>query len=162
GGGRGGVEVVVALLDVLAVVALRPGQAEGALLEDGVIAVPQGGGEAQPALAVGDAEQAVLAPAVGAGVGVLEREVPPAGAGGGVVLADGGPLAGGQVRPPPGPVPHPPGVLGEADGLGVCQVGRDEDAGHRGRVRVGAGDGGCPIIRHAAATDDAGSPRPEG
>ena len=40
-GGRGGVEVVVELLDVLAVVALGAGQAEQALLEDRVALVPE-------------------------------------------------------------------------------------------------------------------------
>ena len=38
---RRGVEVEVILLDVLAVVALVAGQAEGALLEDRIAAVPQ-------------------------------------------------------------------------------------------------------------------------
>jgi hypothetical protein len=68
---RGGVEVVVALLDVLAVVALGPGEPEQPLLEDGVGGVPEREGEAEPALAVGDAEEAVLAPAVAAGAGVV-------------------------------------------------------------------------------------------
>ena len=75
---RRGVEVEIALLDVLAVVALGVGQAEEPLLEDGVAAVPQRQGEAQAALAVGDAQQAVLAPAVGAAAGVLVGEVVPA------------------------------------------------------------------------------------
>ena len=64
GGGR--VEVVVALLHILPVVALGTGEAEQALLEDGVLAVPQGQAEAEPALPIGDAQQAILAPAVGA------------------------------------------------------------------------------------------------
>ena len=72
------VEVEVALLHVLAVVALGAGQAEEPLLEDRVAAVPEGQGEAEPALAVGDAQQAVLAPAVGAAAGVVVREVVPA------------------------------------------------------------------------------------
>src|SRR5262245_46534235 len=93
GVGRGGVEVPVALLDVVGVVALRVGQAEEALLEDGVLLVPQGQVEAQAALAVGDAEQAILAPAVGATAGVLLREIIPETAVGRVVLADGAPLA---------------------------------------------------------------------
>jgi hypothetical protein len=49
-----GVEVVIQLLDVLAVVALRVGQAEEPLLEDGILAVPQRDGEAKTALPVGD------------------------------------------------------------------------------------------------------------
>jgi hypothetical protein len=46
-------------------IALGVGQAEQALLEDGIAAVPEGEGEAEPLLAVGDAGQPVLAPAVG-------------------------------------------------------------------------------------------------
>ena len=72
------VEVEVRLLHVLAVVALGAGQAEQPLLQDRVAAVPQREREAEPALAVGDAEQAVLAPAVGAAARVVVREVVPA------------------------------------------------------------------------------------
>ena len=47
---RRGVEVVVKLLDVLAVVALAVGQAEEAFLEDGIVAVPEGERQAEPLL----------------------------------------------------------------------------------------------------------------
>src|SRR5262249_29118637 len=107
GGRRRGVEVEVTLLDVLAVVALRPGQPEEAFLEDAVAAVPQRQGEAQPALAVADAEQAVLAPAVGPAAGVVVREIVPGVAGGGIVLTHRPPLAFGQVRAPAFPVGLP-------------------------------------------------------
>ena len=60
------VEVEVVLLDVLAVVAFAVGQAEQPLLEDRVLAVPQRDGEAELLLVVGDAGEAVFAPAVGA------------------------------------------------------------------------------------------------
>ena len=63
---RRGVEVVVELLHVLAVVALAVGQAEQALLEDRIAAVPQRQRQAQPLLVVADAGDAVLAPAIGA------------------------------------------------------------------------------------------------
>ena len=100
---RRGVEVVVELLDVLAVVALAVGQAEEALLEDRVLAVPQGQRQAEALLVVAEAGQAVLAPAVGAAAGVVVGEVVPGVAVGAVVLADGAPLALAQVRPPPLP-----------------------------------------------------------
>ena len=74
--GRRAVEVEVVLLDVLAVIALAVGQAEEAFLEDRIFAVPQGQGEAEPLLVVGDAGQAVLAPAVGGG-GLVVAEVVP-------------------------------------------------------------------------------------
>ena len=73
-------------------VALGAGQAEQPLLEDRVAPVPQREREAQPALAVADAEQAVLAPAVGAAARVVVREVVPAVAVGRVVLAHRAPL----------------------------------------------------------------------
>ena len=100
---RRGVEVEVVLLDVLAVVALGAGQAEQPLLEDRVAPVPERQREAEPPLVVGDAEQAVLAPAVGARAGVVVREVVPGRAVWRVVLAHGAPLALGQVRPPAPP-----------------------------------------------------------
>ena len=66
GVGRRVVEVEVILLDVLPVIALAVGQAEHAFLEDRVPPVPQGQGEAEPLPVIGDAGQAVLAPAIGA------------------------------------------------------------------------------------------------
>ena len=97
---RRAVEVEVVLLDVLAVIALAVGQAEQALLEDRVLAVPQGEREAEPLLVVGDAGEAVLAPAVGARAGLVVGEVVPGVAAFAVVLADGPPLAFAEVGPP--------------------------------------------------------------
>src|SRR5207253_2478391 len=59
------VEEEVLLLDVLAVVPLLGGQAEQALPQDGVYPVPEAEREAQPGLVVADAQEPVLAPAVG-------------------------------------------------------------------------------------------------
>jgi hypothetical protein len=100
---RRGVEVVVQLLDVLAVVALGVGQAEEAFLEDGVAAVPQGERQAQALAVVADAGEAVLPPAIGPAARQVVREVRPGVAVGAVVLADGAPLALAQVRPPAAP-----------------------------------------------------------
>ena len=98
------VEVVVALLDVLAVVALGTRQAIEAFFQDGVPAVPQRQGEAQPSLAVAQAEQSILAPAVDARARVVVREVAPRVALGAVILAHRRPLALGQVGTPALPV----------------------------------------------------------
>src|SRR4029077_10022382 len=65
------VEVPPVLLDILAVVALCAGQAERALLEDRVPAVPQRQAEAEPLLDVAEAGQAVLAPSIGTGPGLV-------------------------------------------------------------------------------------------
>ena len=105
------VEVPPVLLDVLAVVALRPGQPEGALLEDGIAPVPQGQPQAQPLLDVAEAGQPVLAPPVGPGPGVIVREVVPRRAVDAVVLANGPPLALRQVRAPQVPVAGLPEAL---------------------------------------------------
>jgi hypothetical protein len=95
-----GVEVVVILLHVLAVISLGVGQAEEALLDDRVLAVPERGGEADDLLIVADAAQPVFAPVVGAAAGLVVAEVGPGVAVEAVVLADRAPLPLAQVRPP--------------------------------------------------------------
>ena len=108
--GRGVVGVEVVLLDVLPVVALRVRQPEEALLEDRVLAVPQGQAQAQLALVVADAGHAVLAPAVGPGSGLVVGEVVPGVAVVAVVLADGAPLPLAQVGAPLPPADALPGL----------------------------------------------------
>src|SRR3989442_1712101 len=105
---RRAVEVEVVLLDVLGVVALVAGDAEQALLEDGVAAIPEGQREAEPLVIVRDAGQAVLTPAVGARARVLVGEVFPRRAPGTVVLPHGAPLPLGQIWTPAPPVRGPP------------------------------------------------------
>ena len=104
---RRGVEVVVQLLHVLAVVPLGPGEPEEPLLQDGIAPVPERQREAEPALAVGDAEQSVLTPSVRAASGVVVRQVVPAVAVLRVVLPHRAPLPLGKVGSPPLPVPGP-------------------------------------------------------
>ena len=98
--GRRAVEVEVVLLDVLAVIALAVGQAEEPLLEDRVLAVPQGQREAEPLLIVGNSGQAVFAPSIRSRAGLVVGEVIPGVAAFAVVLANRPPLAFAQVRPP--------------------------------------------------------------
>src|SRR5262245_35129312 len=98
--GGSAIKIEVVLLDVLAVVALAVGQPEQALLQDRVLAVPQGQGEAELLLVIGDAGQAVLAPAVGAGAGLVVAEVVPGVAALAVVFADGSPLPLAEVGSP--------------------------------------------------------------
>ncbi len=102
--GRRAVEVEVVLLHVLAVVALGVGQPEQALLEDGIAAVPERQGEAEPLLAVRDPGEAILTPAVRAEAGLVVGEVGPGVPVLAVVLADGAPLPLAQVRAPLLPV----------------------------------------------------------
>src|SRR5262249_35673612 len=95
------------LLDVLPVVALVAGQPEETLLENGVALVPQREREAEAGVVVTDAGQAVLAPAICAGAGMVVGEILPGGPIRAIVFADGSPLALAQVRPPPPPVSGP-------------------------------------------------------
>jgi hypothetical protein len=100
---RRGVEVEVRLLHVLAVVALGRHQAEEALLQDRVALVPEREAQAEDLVAVAEAREAVLPPAVGLAARVVVREVVPGRAVRAVVLADGAPRAIGHVRPPAPP-----------------------------------------------------------
>src|SRR5581483_8494940 len=100
-------------------ISFRPGQAEQAFLENGIAPVPQCEREAEPALAVGDAEQAVFTPTVCLAAGVVVRKVVPAIAVRGIILPDRAPLAFGEVGAPTLPILHPRGILLEPLRFGV-------------------------------------------
>src|SRR5580704_3641613 len=101
---RDRVQIPPVLLDVLAVIALRPGQPEGPLLQDRVAAVPQRQAQAQPLLDITEPGQAVLTPPVRAGPGRIMRQVVPRLTVRAVVLPHRPPLALADVRPPPIPI----------------------------------------------------------
>src|SRR5262249_22243862 len=100
----------VVLLDVLAVVALAVGETEQALFQDGIDAVPQGQGEAEILPIVGDSRQAVLPPAVRTRPRLVVTEVAPGVAAFAVILANGAPLALGEIGAPL--LPRRPGPTG--------------------------------------------------
>src|SRR5713101_2603159 len=104
GMGRCGIQIEVVLLDVLAMVALGTGEAEVALLEDRVAAVPERQREAEALMVVRDAQDAVLAPAIGARARVVVRKIVPGRAVGGVVLSHRPPLAVGEIGRPSQPL----------------------------------------------------------
>src|SRR5439155_18378288 len=106
GVGRSGVEEVVELLDVLAMVALAVGQPEEALLQDRISSVPKRHGQTEPLLRVANPGNAVLAPPVGSAPGVIVGKVLPGRAVGAVVLSHGAPLPLGDVRSPTFPPLH--------------------------------------------------------
>ena len=108
GVGRRTVDVEVVLLDIFAVVPLTVGQAEHALLEDGILAIPKSKGKAQPLLIIAEAGDAILAPMIGARARLIVGKVAPGVAVLAVVLPDGSPLALAEVRPPQ--LPRDPGV----------------------------------------------------
>src|SRR5271165_891081 len=97
---RRAVEVEIILLDVLAVIALAVGQAEQPLLQDRVLAVPQGNAKAQPLVVVAEPRQAVLTPMIGPRAGLIVGEIVPRIAVLAVVLANRAPLTLAEVRPP--------------------------------------------------------------
>ncbi len=99
--GGGGIEIEVVLLDVLTVIALGPRETEIAFLQDGIVPVPQDEPEAETLVIVGDAENAVLTPAIRPRTRVVMREVVPGRAVSRVVLPHRPPLPVGQVGPPP-------------------------------------------------------------
>src|SRR5690349_14430936 len=114
----GGIEVVVELLHVLAVVSFLPGESEQALLEDGIAPVPQGHRKAKDLVAVRDAGDAVLVPAIRARSRMVVGQVVPRGSVLAVILANGAPGALAQVRPPPLPVLLAIARLGQPDLFG--------------------------------------------
>jgi hypothetical protein len=98
--GRSAVEVEVVLLDILSVIALAVGQPEQALLQDRVLSIPEGERKAEPLLVIRNAGQPVLAPAVGAGAGLIVSKVVPGVAAFAVILAHGSPLPFAEVGSP--------------------------------------------------------------
>ena len=125
---RRAVEMVVHLLDVLAVVALAVGQAEQPLLEDRVPLVPQSEPETPVQPFVGPAGQAVLSPAVGPAAGVVVRECVPRVTVGAVILAHRAPLPVADIRAPASPSLAPRGGR-QAEAFGGFE---DRVPGHPG------------------------------
>src|SRR5205814_179195 len=101
---RRGVEVVVAFLHVLAVIALGIRDAEEPLFQDRVAAIPQRQGQTEPALVVGNARDAIFAPAIGSAARFVVRKILPGGPAATIVLAHRPPLALRKIRSPAPPV----------------------------------------------------------
>src|ERR1700735_4346752 len=89
-------------------VALRAGQPERPLLEDRIASVPQREPQAQPLLDVGKAGQAILAPPVRLGPGLVVREIVPGIPVRAVVPPDRAPLTLAHVGAPQVPVARLP------------------------------------------------------
>src|SRR5205823_8226146 len=108
------VEVEVALLDVLTMIAFGRHQAEVALLENRVALVPEGHRPAEDLIAVTEAGDAVLAPAISLRSGQIVRQKRPGVAVGAVVLTHRSPRAIREVRTPLGPAGALMRITGEA------------------------------------------------
>src|SRR5262249_5308213 len=119
GVGRRRVKIKVVLFDVLAVVGFAVGQAEKALFENRVLAVPQRQRKTEPLVVVGKTGQAVLAPAISAGPRMIVGKEIPGIAVLAVVLSHRAPLALAQVGAPLPPRCAFPGFV-EAHLLCAC------------------------------------------
>ena len=108
--------MVKVILEILTMIALWIGQSKGSLLENRIVAVPEGRREAKPAIAIAETQQAVFAPAVDAGAGMIVREVVPRIAIRRIVLPHCPPLALAQVGPPK--IPCFPPLIACEDTLG--------------------------------------------
>ena len=102
------------LLHIFAVIPLRTGQAEEPLLQNRIALVPEGEGETEALLEIGDAANPILAPAIGARAGMLVREIIPGVAVRAVILAHRAPLSLAQIRAPQVPAPLAMVILLEA------------------------------------------------
>ena len=58
------IEMIKILLHILSMVTLRIGKTEKPLFEDRIMTIPKGWREAKSAIAIANAEQAILAPAI--------------------------------------------------------------------------------------------------
>ena len=99
-----GVEVIVELLHVLAVVPFLAREPEQALLQDRIVAVPQRHRKAEVLAPIRDAGDAVLVPPVGARARLVVGDVVPGGPARAVVLAHRAPGALAQIGSPALPV----------------------------------------------------------
>src|SRR6185436_9064586 len=121
-------------------------QAEQALFQDRIAPVPERHGKAEAALPVGEAEETVLPPAIGAAPGMVVRQVVPAGAVGRVVLAHGAPLPFAEVGAPALPVLPSSRVLVEPERLRVAADDAVGDHLRETRRLAGLGEGGIGLI----------------
>src|SRR5271163_459806 len=97
---RCAVEVKVVLLHILAMVALAVGQPKQSLLENWILAVPQGQREAKVLFVIGNAGDAIFAPTIGARTGMIMGEKIPGVSPLAIILADRSPLPLTEIRPP--------------------------------------------------------------
>src|SRR5205807_56365 len=113
------VDVPIQLFSVLAVVALRPGHAEKALLQNRITPIPKREGKAEPLLEIGDSADPILAPAICARPRVLMWEIIPPVTIGAVIFAHGAPCSLAEIRSPKIPVLSQAIILCDAILLGV-------------------------------------------
>src|SRR5882724_1534130 len=97
---RSRVEIKVILLEVFTMIAFAAGETEGALFKDRITAIPERQRKTDQLMAIADARESVLVPAIGARSRVIVWQVVPRGAMRAVVFTHGAPRALADVRPP--------------------------------------------------------------
>src|SRR5262245_23081447 len=98
------IQVVIIFFHVLPVIAFAVGQTEEPLFQNGVSVIPQRQCETEALMIVGNTQQAILSPTVGAGASMVVRQIIPGRAMLAVIFTDGSPLSLAQVRTPASPV----------------------------------------------------------
>jgi hypothetical protein len=101
--GGGGVQVVIELLAIFAVIALRIGEAKETFFEDRITPVPKGEGETEPLMVIAESGNSIFAPSVGAAAGVIVGKIIPRIAVRTIIFTHGAPLALAEVRAPLAP-----------------------------------------------------------
>src|ERR1039457_6903458 len=131
---RSGVEIVVILFYVLTVIPFAIREPEKPLLQDRVLFVPERESETDALVAIADAADSVLSPAIGARTRMIVRQIVPRVAVRAVVLADRAPLPLGKIWPPALPVNFP-----VVAGLQPLYFGRHSLVPYGRRCGIGAG-----------------------
>src|SRR5262245_18062097 len=112
-----GVEIIIDVLHVLAMIAFAIRTSEKALFQDRIFSVPQRQREPKVLLVVADPGQTVLAPAICPAAGVVVGKVIPRGSARRIILSHGAPLAFREVWSPTFPIGHALGILLHTHGL---------------------------------------------
>src|SRR5262249_38932813 len=97
------IEVVVDLLDILAMIRLGVRQSEQTLLQDRVLPIPQGEPQTKALLLIAQPRDAILAPAIRAAPRVIVREVFPRRSAPRIILPNRPPLALAEIGSPQTP-----------------------------------------------------------
>ena len=118
--GRCAVEVIVKLLDILAMIAFRTRQTEKPLLENGIFSVPQSEGKAESLLFIANPGDAIFAPAIGFGASHVMGQKLPGRSIGGIILPHRSPGPVADVRPPALPVRPALSMFQQAGVLAGC------------------------------------------
>ena len=109
--GRGRIEVEVIVFDVFTVIPFVAREAEDPFFQNRISSVPEGDGEADILMTIGNAGQSVLIPAIGARTSMVVRKRFPGGSVRAVVFADGPPGPFAEIGPPAFPMFLPAGVF---------------------------------------------------